>query len=877
MYCNFIFSFKKQISIFLGVALWGWAGGNKDSEDYKVPLLRENSSVSVKEQSALHWKIGAANDALKAGFSSLASRLYLEVMIDTTLSSEKRPEIILNLVTALVSESRYDEAIQALESYPDRNDSAYLLRQGLLAFQRGNRKGAETVAARISLKELSLSDRPWYYLLNGLIEEAEGKQMEAISYFDQAREHSMTDTQQAQFEAVSYRSRLVSGFADETLVADLKAKMSASKGERAGYQFARAYATALEQIGRKEEAIQVLEEQLKYISVDERDLEDQLLLLLGLIAGERSDRGKSAFQSLLSEGKNRNLQKIGLLLLAREALENTPTNNFKLVLDELIAQPRKHPLLDELYYFRALIFLESNRFELAEKNAKTLLEQFPGSILKNSAIRLLAYISWKRDPPQYRTTADYLNKLRSGLPAGPDRWHLAILMADCYYLNLDYDKAVDAYRLALSEMPSGENRGRLLFQQVMASIKARRIEAAIALLDDAKAVEGIHPLSRWKAEWNLISEMKSQGQINEAFSRLHNLLRESETVLIPPELKLRLMWLEAQLSIEVRQAEETPMLADRILNTLKEIPDHTITESQRNQIISQTLLIKGQALYIIKREDEGRKVFENLREQYLGAEPTILSYLFESRYYAAINRTVDAQQRLIAVVDRYPDSKYAPMALWEAAIYAEQRGLNSTYQEAVGILERLINDYPQPDFIYHARLRQADISRKLNDFGAAQLIYEGLISQYPQHPERYRAEISLADSLRAQSSQNLARFDEALAILERLVDLPHLPVDLGAEAGFKWGFALSQQENYSRAQEVYWQVITRFLLDSPSALAFKAQGRYWLSRSIFELGTLFEKEERYEDAREIYKLILNYELPGLALAEAKIQKFSSIL
>ena len=172
-------------------------------------------------------------------------------------------------------------------------------------------------------------------------------------------------------------------------------------------------------------------------------------------------------------------------------------------------------------------------------------------------------------------------------------------------------------------------------------------------------------------------------------------------------------------------------------------------------------------------------------------------------------------------------------------------------------------------------MRQADISRKLNDFSTSQLIYEGLIIQYPQHPERYRAEVSLADSLLAQSSQNSARIDEAVAILERLVDLPDIPVDLVAEAGFKWGFALSLKKNYLRAQEVYWQVITRFLMRNTTSLVFKVQGRYWLSRSIFELGTLFEKEERYEDAREIYKLILDYELPGLTLAKAKIKKFSS--
>ena len=266
------FTFKSQIFIFAAGCLWGWVEAKIDSEDYQVPLLAENNSASVIKDSALHWKIGAANDALKAGFSSLASRLYLELMSETNPSYEIRSETILNLVTALISEGRYDEALQILESYHDRTDPAYHLRQGLLAFQRGNRKAAEEAAANIAYIELSLSDQPWFYLLNGLIQEANGNQSEAIVFFDQARDHSMTETQRAQFEAVSYRSRLVSGFADETLVADLKAKLNASKGERAGYQFARAYATALEQMGRREDGILVLEEQLKYQQYKQRGL-----------------------------------------------------------------------------------------------------------------------------------------------------------------------------------------------------------------------------------------------------------------------------------------------------------------------------------------------------------------------------------------------------------------------------------------------------------------------------------------------------------------------------------------------------------------------------------------------------------------------------
>ena len=102
MCCRMNFMFKSQISIFLAIFFWGWLEAKIDLEDNQVPLLIKNRSSSVIKESALYWKIGAANDALKAGFSSLAARLYLELMNESDLNHEIRPETILNLVRKLL-------------------------------------------------------------------------------------------------------------------------------------------------------------------------------------------------------------------------------------------------------------------------------------------------------------------------------------------------------------------------------------------------------------------------------------------------------------------------------------------------------------------------------------------------------------------------------------------------------------------------------------------------------------------------------------------------------------------------------------------------------------------------------------------------------
>ena len=55
---------------------------------------------------------------------------------------------------------------------------------------------------------------------------------------------------------------------------------------------------------------------------------------------------------------------------------------------------------------------------------------------------------------------------------------------------------------------------------------------------------------------------------------------------------------------------------------------------------------------------------------------------------------MDAQISLMNLVERFPESRYAGVSLWEAALLAEQRGVDSAYREAMAILER---EQGQPD------------------------------------------------------------------------------------------------------------------------------------------------------------------------------------
>ena len=75
-----------------------------------------------------------------------------------------------------------------------------------------------------------------------------------------------------------------------------------------GFQFVQQYAVVLDRLGRTDEAIDVLRRNAELIPADEAETRDQILLLLGMIAGADSVVGRDAYRELLISGSEADLQ-----------------------------------------------------------------------------------------------------------------------------------------------------------------------------------------------------------------------------------------------------------------------------------------------------------------------------------------------------------------------------------------------------------------------------------------------------------------------------------------------------------------------------------------------------------------------------------------
>jgi cellulose synthase operon protein C len=832
---------------------------------------------SAENTDKLILSIQAADNALASGFSSIAVSLYQSALANPLLKLTQRNKILLNLASALISQMHFVEAEQVLHFFPEKNAPAFILRQALIAYQQGNFKQVKQDLDAISEEPLDPEEKAWFNLLLGLLYAEKGELKKRDAFFQRAKELTISETQLTQFNLIFYWNYLLLGsnFQKETLKS-LEKKL---KTNPVSFYYTQIYAAALHQSGHSQEAIKVIEEQLRYIH-EKGSLEEQLLILLAMISGVDSNKGRLALENVLRQGKDPELQKIALYLLAGTTLNVEQNNGIKNLLDELIQNAtasnknKPHPLLDEFYYFQAIIYLRSNLLNQAEITAKKLIDQYPNSPLKKNALYMLAYIAWKRPHPQYRTIAGYLNQLRIDLKTSPEKALLAMLVADSYYLNGDYKNANDAYALAMRELSQQaytQELGRLLYQRVTSEIQLGQLEQAQAHLDEyANKIND--PFNRWRAEWNLLNKMRESNQKDQAIERIQKLLQESKKEQVPPLLLLRIILLEAELAVQRQQYEEIPKKTDNILKTLEQVPEKEVSQEQRELIISRAQLLKIKAYFVRKQEKEALEILQKLRKDYPDTNSTIVSHLIEARYYAENNRMVDAQKSFRSLADQYPNSKYASIALYEAAICAQQRGIDATEEGPAEILENIVKKYPTHKITYYAQLKRADISRRLNKFGDALMLYEDLLKQYPDHPERYLAQISRADCLFAQSGQTPVLLDEAIAVYERLVDNQEVPIDLRIESGFKWAFAKARGKDLPRAKEIYFLIINRFLLEpEKSQNTLGTTGRYWMSRILFELGSLLEKESNYEEAHNAYKKILTHNLPGQSLAKIKIQ------
>lgn len=831
-----------------------------------LPLpLSEKTSV-FSDSNSLDIKYLYAKSAFASGFYQISETLYSELLENPALPPSIRSSATLDFINLLIKLKKPQKAQVYLDSLPNQKSPEVILRKAMIIIEKEQFGEAEDLLDDLSPNSLSISDAPWYYLSKGIAAQKNRDFKDSEKALLHLKSMNAPDHLKVTADSLLFFAEIFSGKPTESLARSLEKKVNNPKKpvEVAVYK---QLAIVFSLLDRQSEALEILDRKLENLSPNEAPEKDALLLTKALISPQGSKEALDSLRSILERRDNKEIMKMALALLFESEKANDAS--FYSFINKIYNSPQGHPLMDHLLALRMQYALKVSDSASAAADANILIENFPASPVKKQALATLAFLAWNENPPKYRYVASLLNDVRALCADPQESSSIAYLMADSYFLNQDFSNAAALYAELLQSAPSHLPLGTILFQLVLSEINQNHLVAAISALDTYRSLPGVSSQDLWKAEWNLISAMKAAGEVNSAVDRLNRLIASDSDPSISPELRLRLTWLRAQLALETGHPENVPRLADSVLELLKKQKTEDVDSQQIEILAGNTLLLKAQALLDTNKLEDALLVLKTLRQAYPHTHSAVLSYIAEARYYASHNRTVEAQQKLINLSDVYPDSEFAPVALYEAALNAENRDLHHTYQEALSLLERLCLDFPNSPLVFHARLEQGDILRKINDFGAAQLVYENILYRFPEHPERYKVELARADSLLAQAAKNPSLYSDAIDSYERLFDVSSIPTDVRIESGFKCGFALAESNKVLRAEEAYWSVLSQFLIQSsPDSLSPHA--RYWLSRSALELANLFELQQNTAEAKKAYELILQFQLPGKTTANNKL-------
>lgn len=848
----------------------------------RIPFAQETGTLSLESRLDAFWLQGSAERALEAGLYDLAFSLAVDA--EALLGEDESVERVeLLAIDASLAMENWVEATARLDSLSATgkvSDSEIFLRRAMVAYAEESVDGVDVALGHVLVERLSDASLPWHWFLRGWSAQRKNEGGYAGA-FEEAHSGAIARSPAlgAQLGYLIFKSKLAAQTVDAETVAQLQNAMLESEGREIGYAYAQQLAVSLFDSGNRDEAVELITAQLDAIP-EELVLEhSQLLLLQSMAVGLGEVAGRLAFQELLLANRFPGPMGIALQRAFSEVrLDEAENLDFlRTVLDDLISFEGEHALLDQALYYRSVFKFQNGDFPEAEEDAMLFQNRFANSPYRRGMLALQASSAWNRD--RFRTAASYLQQLKTEFPDLGDSSTLSALTADCYLRAglrsntvEDFQNAADAYAAALNSVEIAGQGGPILYQLVLSRIRSRRVDLALDALDDPY----LRGLARgemiWRSEWIVIKELRGLESMNEAYDRVELVLARTVS---DPSLRLRLLWLAVKLSLESGQPEDTEYWTDKVDVFVAESGEGAFRDDLAAKVKASCLLTLADSSFALGETEDALMLLERLRDQYSGYESAPFSYITEARYYSSINRTVEAQQLLVSLVDEYSNHRLAPLALFEAALNAERRGEDAFLDQANKLLERVATEYPESELVYNARLKQADLLRKLNKFGAAARIYSVLENEYSDRPDRFLAQLSLADTLLAQSNEDPSKFAAAVSRLELLMDLPDAPLDMRVEAGYKLGQAWRVRGERLKAKQTYWLFYDLAIVEEPRIRTLTHKGRYWLSRCLFALAEISKEEGEVDRVNEFYQQIVEYRLQGAALAAARLESLQS--
>jgi tetratricopeptide (TPR) repeat protein len=152
---------------------------------------------------------------------------------------------------------------RVLEAYGGARGASWHLRAGLVAAHQGRLDQARAELAAAHLDELGSEERGWQFFLQGMLADAANESLRAAGFYGQAASSAVSDLQRARFLLAAEQARLRVGTVTDDQLENDRKNAEKFQAQKIGYGFTREYAIALNALGRRGPAIEVLQNALR--------------------------------------------------------------------------------------------------------------------------------------------------------------------------------------------------------------------------------------------------------------------------------------------------------------------------------------------------------------------------------------------------------------------------------------------------------------------------------------------------------------------------------------------------------------------------------------------------------------------------------------
>lgn len=913
---------RSTLATFL--ALGALLPGRVACQDLPPNLLTADAPVSPGDQPDRRTLLGLADQALAAGLSTTASALYAQLLADPKLGDKERELAGLGLSAAYVERTRTAEAkatVKFLPKSPRRS-----LREGLIALLENDTDGARAFASELNVAALPPHEVAWGHALRWMVAGAENDNLNVALAQEAIARAAVSEEQRQRIEVLGYRAMIVAGKVEQRTVSALRELAADAKGTPLAFDYARNLALALAHLKDAKGAAQALANAGTLPPARQAEAD----LLAGLILGADSLEGRERLKDAARNPAGGAIRVTALRALVAAAdprAEKDPARpvDAKAVANEvndfLLRRnpgqlsyycPRDLRVLDSIHLARAQLMLFAGSREKARQAAEDLLKDVPASPLVREATRTLAIAAW--GDGSYRLAATHLTTLAES-SVEPERAQLRIAAADCLFLAKDFVLAEKAYAALQKDAADTKLSEDAFHQRILCLLETS--EEIGAWNRTAEAIEEAARANRtrtkepiWSAVWSLVEDMRKAHRPADAERLLSRLAPLTQGARV--DFDLRFTWQRALLAIANNNPAEASRLAGEIDRKLTQLP----AGSSPDELSKAVPELRGHAALLKARTSlnagaaKGLDELVELRRRFGKVPAAAASYLVEGRHLASVGRHAEAQARFEALAREFQGeaalAEFAALGLYEAAeqaaLQAPTDGENKL-KDAVELLERFTERYPQNPLIFRVSLRRAEILRSLGQFDKSLLVLEGLIRDRPTDPSRPQAEMARADSLfglaqlrRDRNGQlDRQRVSRAAAAYERIAEAwAKDSEDVKLEAWYKWALTLVERSRTESGLEAAAtrgearKVLLRALgalrtatarVAADAAGRLSTEGRLWLSRAVLLMAETCELDGDREEAVAAYKIIVTVNqgspaahsrLPGQSTAESKL-------